>query len=80
MAADNPTWGYRRIHGELIGLGHRLAASTVWLILKNHGVRPSDVLSMVCVGALSAQMNRSVRTATWSNFSLISGKVAVPSR
>ncbi len=41
MAADNPTWGYRRIHGELIGLGHRLAASTVWQILKNHGVRPA---------------------------------------
>ena len=29
MARDNPSWGYRRIHGELTGLGHNLAPSTV---------------------------------------------------
>jgi hypothetical protein len=33
MAADNPTWGYRRIHGELLQLGYRVAPSTVWLLL-----------------------------------------------
>jgi hypothetical protein len=30
MAVDNPSWGYRRIHGELAGLGVRVAPSTVW--------------------------------------------------
>ena len=47
LAADNPTWGYRGIHGELLGLGHRLAPSTVWQILKTHGLEPSPQRSSV---------------------------------
>ena len=40
LARENPEWGYRRIHGELAGLGVKVAASTVWEILKTSGVDP----------------------------------------
>ena len=41
MTNDNPIWGYRRITGELAGLGHRVVASTVWRILKHRGLNPA---------------------------------------
>ncbi len=41
MARDNPAWGYRRIHGELTGLGYTLAPSTVWKILNDAGIDPA---------------------------------------
>ncbi len=47
LAAENPTWGYRRIHGELASLGHRIASSTVWQILKASGIEPAPERSEV---------------------------------
>jgi transposase InsO family protein len=47
MATDNATWGYRRIHGELNSLDHNVGASTVWKILKDHGIEPSAHRSSV---------------------------------
>ena len=41
LASENSTWGYRRIQGELAGLGYPIAPSTVWLILKQAGIDPA---------------------------------------
>lgn len=52
LAAENPSWGYRRIHGELALLGVKIAPSTVWEILKTEGVDPAPHRTKV----------------TWANF------------
>ena len=41
LAREHPEWGYRRIHGELAGLGVKIAASTIWEILKANGTDPA---------------------------------------
>src|SRR5882762_5110060 len=41
LATENPTWGYRRVHGELAGLGYKIGASTIWQIRRNAGIDPS---------------------------------------
>ncbi len=52
LATENPSWGYRRIHGELALLGITIAASTVWEILKTADVDPAPHRT----------------TVTWANF------------
>ena len=52
MARQNPTWGYRRITGEFARLGHTIAASSVWNILKAAGIEPAPTRSTVSWTAL----------------------------
>ncbi|MFI9274158.1 integrase core domain-containing protein [Kitasatospora sp. NPDC052896] len=41
LVRENPSWGYRRVHGELATLGIKIAASTIWEILKAEGIDPT---------------------------------------
>ncbi|MFH9355734.1 integrase core domain-containing protein [Kitasatospora sp. NPDC017646] len=52
LAAENPGWGYRRLHGELLVLGVKVAASTVWEILREAGIPPAPERT----------------SSTWANF------------
>src|SRR5665213_2538375 len=45
LARENPIWGYRRIQVELATMGVVIAPSSVWAILRRHGIDPSPMRS-----------------------------------
>ncbi|WP_042390277.1 integrase core domain-containing protein, partial [Streptacidiphilus melanogenes] len=47
LTREIPSWGYRRIHGELAVLGIRVAPSTVWELLKAEGIDPAPTRSSI---------------------------------
>jgi transposase InsO family protein len=58
LARENSSWGYRRVHGELLVLGVKVAASTVWEILREAGIDPApDRTATTWAGFLRSQAN-----------------------
>jgi transposase InsO family protein len=53
MAKDNSDWGYDRIVGAMVNLGHTLSDQTVGNILQRHGIPPAPARQ---------------RTTTWADF------------
>jgi transposase InsO family protein len=60
LAGENPTWGYRRVHGELCHLGYWIGASTVWAILHRAGVAPAPKRSALTWGQFLRAQARGV--------------------
>ena len=63
LVRENPNGGYRRVHGELATLGIKVAASTVWEILKNEGINPApERTATTWAGFLRSQADAAVRS------------------
>jgi hypothetical protein len=73
LARENNGWGYRRIHGELLVLGIKVAASTVWEILTGAGIDPPPQRTSQRGAALLPAQAQAIIAADFFEASTLSG-------
>jgi putative transposase len=73
LARENPSWGYRRIHGELATLAIKVAPSTVWEILKTHGIQPAPHRDHLTWATFLRSQARAILAADFFETSTLSG-------
>jgi putative transposase len=66
LVRQNAGWGYRRVHGELLVLGVKVAASTVWEILQDAGIDPApECAAGTWAAFLRPRSTRYWRATSW---------------
>ncbi|MFD0031448.1 integrase core domain-containing protein [Streptomyces sp. NPDC127172] len=73
LARENSIWGYRRIHGELTALGIKVAASTVWNILKEHGIDPAPERNSTTWAAFLRSQGQAILAADFFETKTLAG-------
>jgi putative transposase len=68
LARENSSWGYRRIHGELLVLGIKVAASTVWEILHQAGIDPAPERISTTWAAFLRSQAQAILTADFFDY------------
>lgn len=76
MARENEGWGYRRITGELAGLGIKVAPSTVWAILKKTGIDPAPRRSGPAWAAFLRSQAQAILATDFFTVDLLDGTTA----
>jgi putative transposase len=74
LASENGSWGYRRIHGELLVLGINVAASTVWEILKDAGIDPAPERTSITWAAFLRSQAQAVLAADFFEVVTLTGQ------
>ena len=73
LVRENPGWGYRRVHGELLVLGVKVAASTVWEILRDRRDRPGTRAQFHHMGRFPALPGRGLLACDFFETVTLSG-------